>query len=130
MVRESPGMSVPSSHAKGVVQAPAFIWKRSPSGVGSLTATSVAADGPELDTTILYSTVLPGITTAGPVLVMLRLALDVIVSVSVAEADRGSPKPGGFSAVTVLTTWPIASGATVAFNENVATAFTGSDTVV
>src|SRR5262245_60517958 len=61
---------------------------------------------------------------------MARFALCVMVSVSVAEADRGSPKPAGFSAVTVLTSKPIASGATVAVSENVATALTGSDTVV
>src|SRR5262249_19097773 len=110
MVRESPGMSVPSAHGKGVVQAPAFIWKRSPCGVASLTAPSVAADGPEFDPTIVYSIVLPGTTTAGPVFAIDRSALAVTAFTSVAEADRGSPKPGGFSAVTVLTTSPIASG--------------------
>src|SRR5262245_39039710 len=53
------------------------------------------------------------------------------MSVSVSDTGDGFPNPPGFCAVAVFTSVvPAASGATVATNENVATAFTGSDTVV
>src|SRR5262249_38708811 len=63
-------------------------------------------------------------------LVMLTSALCVIVLVSMASAEAGDPKLGGFVAVTTLTTLPVAFVATVAVSLNVATPFTGSATVV
>src|SRR5262249_50728129 len=67
---------------------------------------------------------------AGPVLVIARSARGVSRSLSVAELGKGLPVPGGTCVVTVLTSVPRASGATVPVSWKVATAFTGSDTVV
>src|SRR5262245_21498251 len=128
MVRDAPGASVPASvHGNAVVQSPALDTNVSPAGVESLTVTPVATDGPAFVTTIVYTALLPGTTVGGPVLVMPRFALCVIVSVSVFEAVVGAPNPGGFCAVTVLIRFPVALAATVPVNEKVATAFTGSE---
>ncbi len=59
-----------------------------------------------------------------------RSACRVTTFVSVADALEGLPKFGGFCAVTVLLTSPWASCATVAVSRKVATAPTGSATVV
>src|SRR5262245_22041673 len=131
MMRVSPGPRIPSAHGKAVVQAPSFISKWSPGGVGSATDTSAAVDGPPFVTVIVYVAVFPGTTLAGPVFVIARFALRTCVSVSVADTGAGFPNVAGLCAVTVFTSvLPVASGATVATNEKVATAFTGRFTVV
>jgi hypothetical protein len=47
-----PLVSVPSAQGKGVVQAPVFPTKVRPEGVGSVSVTAVAEDGPKFLTTI------------------------------------------------------------------------------
>ena len=51
MVRDSPGPRLPRAHGNGVVQSPAFDRKTSPGGVGSVTDTSFAIEGPAFVTT-------------------------------------------------------------------------------
>src|SRR5262249_10864396 len=130
MVRVVVGASEPSAHGKAVVQSPVLETNVSPGGVGSLTATLFADDGPPFVTVMVYVAVLPGTTLAGPVFVIARSARGVRRSLSVAEFGNGLPVPGGTCVVTVLTSVPRASGATVPVSVKVATAFSGRSTVV
>src|SRR5215831_11023609 len=115
-----PGGSVPRLHGKDVVHAPAFDTKISPGGAGSLTITLNALEGPAFVTVMTYATLLPGTTTGGPALLIARFARGVSVSVSVAECGVGSLTPAGTWVVTVLTSVPRASGATVPVSMKVA----------
>src|ERR1051325_1059929 len=49
----SPAFSVPMLQGNGVVHGPAFEAKVRPGGVGSLTTTVAAAEGPRLDTVMV-----------------------------------------------------------------------------
>ena len=63
------------------MQAPALDTNVSPGGVGSLTETSVAASGPLLVTTRVYTTLVPGVAEAGPVLEMPRSVTNAVSAV-------------------------------------------------
>jgi hypothetical protein len=54
IVAVAKGTSVPSEHGKGVVQAPLLETNVSPAGVGSLTETLCASDGPAFVTLMEY----------------------------------------------------------------------------
>src|SRR5262245_34566012 len=104
---------VPRAHGKAVVQSPVLETKVRSGGAGSVTDTLFAVDNPPFVTVIVYVTVLPGTTLAGPVFVIDRSALGVSTSVSVAEFGDGSAVPSGTWVVTVLTSVPRAAGSTV-----------------
>ena len=53
MVLTAPAASVPSAHGEAVVQAPAFDTNVRPGGVGSVTVTATASDGPAFVTTVV-----------------------------------------------------------------------------
>ncbi len=119
MLRVAPGGTVPRAQGKAVVQSPAVLTKVRPAGVGSLTTTFAALDGPALLTWIVYTSVAPGTTFAGPVLVMLTSALGTSVLTSVLLADDGSDTPAGGVMVAVLTSVPIAAAEMVPLAVNV-----------
>ena len=90
-----------------------------------------AADGPELDATIVYVTDVPGTFDVTPsVLAIDRSTVGVSVSVSVAElfAAAGSVTVPGAVIVAVLTRLPVAVAAIVPVTVNVAVAPTGRST--
>src|SRR5262249_19860229 len=128
-VPAAPGASVPRLHGKDV-QAPVIDTGVSPGGDGSVTITWNAVEGPAFVTVLLYAMLWPGTTTSGPILLIPTFALGVSLWVSVAEFGVGSLVPAGTCVVTVLTSMPRASGATVPVSLKVATAFTGRSTVV
>ena len=53
IVRGAPGGSVPRAHGKAVAQAPAFETNVRPGGVGSVSVTPAASDGPAFVTVIV-----------------------------------------------------------------------------
>ena len=53
IVPTAPAASVPSAHGKAVAQAPAFDTNVRPGGVGSVTMTATASDGPAFVTTVV-----------------------------------------------------------------------------
>ena len=53
IVRVAAGGSVPRVHGKAVVQSPAFETNVRPGGVGSVSVTPVASDGPAFVTVIV-----------------------------------------------------------------------------
>src|SRR5438105_2666721 len=54
-------------HGYAVAHAPLFDWNAMPTGVGSLTTTFAAGEGPRLVTTTVYVTFCPGLALRGPV---------------------------------------------------------------
>src|SRR5215475_10547057 len=98
MVALCVGPSVPSMHGYAVVQAPLLDMKINPGGVGSVTTTLAAADGPRFFTTTVNTAVVPAVAPAGPVFVIVTSAMGVIVVVSVAVllvASGSGVSPGG-----------------------------------
>ena len=53
IVRVAPAATTPSAHGKAVGHAPVFDTHVNPGGVGSLTTTPTASDGPVLVTVIV-----------------------------------------------------------------------------
>ena len=53
IVCTAPGARVPSAHGEAVVHAPAFDTNVRPVGVGSVTVTATASDGPAFVTTVV-----------------------------------------------------------------------------
>jgi hypothetical protein len=74
IVRVAPAGTMPRVHGKALVQAPLLESKLSPTGVGSVTDTLVASLGPLFVTVIVKTAVWPGVTDAGPALVIARSA--------------------------------------------------------
>ena len=86
-------------------------------GKVSATVAPVTVEGPALVATMVYVTLLPGITVVTPsVFVIERSAVGLRVSVSVAELlpGVGSVMPPGAVTVAVLTRVPVAVAETVA----------------
>src|SRR5262245_52794947 len=75
MVAEPPMAMFPTLQGKGVAHAPVLETKARPAGVGSVTVTPAAAALPLLETLVVYVTVCPGVTDAGPPLVTWRSAV-------------------------------------------------------
>src|SRR5262249_50254210 len=132
MVREALGAIVPSAHGKDVMQSPLLDTKVRPGGVGSVSSTSFAADGPALLTTMVYDTVCPGSTLAGPLFVTARFAEAGRSDGSVASSfvGSGSTVPSGARTLAGFVTVPVASACTVAVAMNVAAPPAGRSTVV
>ncbi len=74
IVRVAPAATVPKAQGKAPLQAPLFELNVSPAGVASATDTAPASLGPLLVTVIEYTTLMPGTTLAGPILVIARSA--------------------------------------------------------
>ena len=94
-------------------------------GSESATTAPVTADGPLLDATMVYVTLVPGTSVIDPsVLVMARSAWGPSESVSVAELlpAIGSVTVPGAVMVAELINEPVAEASTVAFNVYVAVA--------
>jgi hypothetical protein len=68
------GATVPKPHGKAVRQSPVLETKFKPAGVGSLTITFAALDGPSFLTVIVYVALEPGVMLAGPVLLIVKFA--------------------------------------------------------
>lgn len=68
------GAMVPKLQGKAVVQSPMFETKFNPAGVGSLTTTFAAFDGPSFLTVIVYVALEPGVMLAGPTLLIVKFA--------------------------------------------------------
>ena len=103
---------VPPAEAAHVQVAPVRV-----AGSVSVTVAPVTTDGPLLDATIVYVTVLPGIAVSTPsVLVMARSAAGARESVSLAVlfAVLGSVTVPGTEMLAVLVIVPVAVGLTVA----------------
>src|SRR5262245_31065742 len=93
----SPEANDPRTHGNAVVHAPAFDAKINPAGVGSVTVTAAAAEGPALVTISVYVATLPARITAGPVWLIDRSAVvetiggdSEIVAVALLFARSGS----------------------------------------
>src|SRR5215475_15170325 len=121
MVALCVGPSVPSMHGYAVVQAPLLDMNTSPGGVGSVTTTLAAADGPKFFTTTVNPAVSPAVAPAGPVFVIVTSAMGVIVVVSVAVlfSGAGSGVSAGEVTVAVFVSVPVAVAATVPVAVNV-----------
>src|SRR5687768_18093401 len=88
MVFVEPAPTVPSEQGKAVVQSPLFETKVRFAGVGSLTMTLSAADGPALFTRMVYEMFCPTPALAGPLLVMPRSP----IASAVIRKDRKSTR--------------------------------------
>src|SRR5262245_53121796 len=132
IVRVAAGASVPRAQGKAVVQSPVFETKVRPGGVGSVTTTFVAVDGPWLVTWIVKVRFVPAVTPAGPLFNTARSACTAIAVVSVALllAAVGSVVPVGAATVAVLLSVPLAVDATVPVALNVTDAPAARSTVV
>ena len=64
----APATTVPSAHGKPALHAPLAERTVSPVGVGSLSVTLTASDGPAFLRVIVYVIGAPGVAFAGPVL--------------------------------------------------------------
>jgi hypothetical protein len=74
------GATVPKLQGKAVRQSPVLETKLNPVGVGSLTITFAAFDGPSFLTVIVYVALEPGVMLAGPFFVIVKFACGVRVS--------------------------------------------------
>src|SRR5262245_24150952 len=115
MVTCAPGRRLPRLQGRRPCHGSLTPGEPSPAGVGSVTTTSVAVDGPRLLATSVYVTVVPDTAVAGPVFSIARSASSVtfVVSVDVLFARFGSTTPAGGYAVAVLMTVVATSGESV-----------------
>jgi hypothetical protein len=84
IVADAPAATVPRLHGKAVTHAPAFEMNVRPAGVGSVTDTACASDGPLSVTTVVKTTFgPPGTAVAGPVFAIDRSAEGAAIPVVV-----------------------------------------------
>src|SRR5262252_3743548 len=104
----APATIVPSEHGKPPLHAPLADTKVSPVGVGSLSVTFAASDGPASVTVIAYVIVDPGVACAGPLFEIWRSATGVTVTALVAMlfSVLGSVTSDGATTEAVLTRTP------------------------
>src|SRR5262245_24379815 len=115
MVTCAPGRRLPRLQGKPPAHGSLTTGEASRAGVGSVTTTSVAVDGPRLLATSVYVTCVPETAGGGPVVSIARSAWSVtfVVSVAVLFVRFGSTAPAGGSTVAVFTTAPATSGESV-----------------
>src|SRR5262245_45776828 len=100
----------------GVVQSPVFETKVRPVGVGSVTLTAAAFEGPLLVTTMVKATLVPAVALAGPVFVTPTSADGVTVVLACRVNDACPPVPGLI--VAVFVTVPGGGAAALTFTWN------------
>src|SRR5262249_10842820 len=110
MVTCAPGRRLPRLQGKPPAHGSLTTGEASPAGVGSVTTTPVAVDGPRLLATSVWVTVVPDTALAGPVFSIARFAWSVtsVMSVALLFARFGSTTPAGGWTVTVFMT-PVAT---------------------
>src|SRR5262245_2673399 len=119
MVRLVPAVTVPRLQGNAVVQSPVFETKVRPAGVGSVTVTAAAFEGPLFVTTMVKTTFWPAVIRAGPVLVTPTSADGVTVVLACRVNDGCDPVPSG-SRVAVFVTVPVVAALTLTLNCTVA----------
>src|SRR5215813_7807836 len=106
----APATIVPSAHGKPPLQAPLADTKVSPVGVGSLSVTVAASDGPAFVTVIVYVTDVPAVACTGPLRLTCTSADGVAVTVLVPALFTGFGSVAGAAtaAVAVFVSVPVA----------------------